>query len=109
MYERFRPIAPPDGSDGSYVTYITSGGGGVFMHSIKPNVYHAVAKKKHHFCLFDIKGNKLTMDTIGIDGRVIDRIEVIKTAGRLDNEYLRSAIPTKEMLDFQQMNLDRQD
>jgi predicted phosphodiesterase len=109
LYERFRPIAPPDGADGNYVTYITSGGGGVFMHSIKPNVYHAVTEKKHHFCLFDIKGNKLTMDTIGIDGRVIDHIEVIKTAGRLDKEYLRSAIPMKEMLDFQRANLDKQD
>jgi len=109
MYERFRPIAPPDGADGSYVTYITSGGGGVFMHSIKQNDYHAVAMKKHHFCLFNIKGDKLTMDTIGIDGRVIDRIEVTKTAGGLDKEYLRPAIPMKEMLDFQRANLDKQD
>jgi predicted phosphodiesterase len=108
MYERFRPVAPPDGSDGSYVTYITSGGGGVYMHGIAPNIYHAVTKKKHHFCLFDIKGNKLTMDTIGIDGRVIDHIEVIKSSGRLDGKYLRLAIPMKEMLDFQQINLNRQ-
>jgi predicted phosphodiesterase len=108
LYERFRPVAPPDGSDGSYVTYITSGGGGALMHGIIPNVYHALTKKKHHFCLFDIKGNKLTMDTIGIDGRVIDHIEVIKNAGRLDEKYLRSAIPMKEILDFQQMNLYRQ-
>jgi len=109
MYERFRPVAPPEGVDGSYVTYITTGGGGVFMHSIKQNVYHAEAKKKHHFCLFNIKGDKLTMDTIGIDGRAIDHIEVIKNAGRLGKEYLRSAIPMKEMLDFQQTNLDKQD
>jgi len=109
MYERFRPIAPPDGTDGSYVTYITSGGGGVYMHGIVPNVYHAVAKQKHHFCLFDIKGNKLTMDTITIDGRVIDHIELIKSPGRLDKKYLRSAIPMEEMLDFQQTNLYRQD
>jgi len=108
IYERFRPVAPTDGADGSYVTYITSGGGGVFMHSIKQNDYHDVAKKKHHFCLFDIKGDKLTMDTIGIDGRVIDHIEVIKNAGSLDKKYLRSAIPMKEMLDFQQKNLHRQ-
>ncbi len=107
MYERFRPIAPPDGVEGSYVTYITSGGGGVLMHSIKPNVYHAETMKKHHFCLFNLKGNKLTMDTIDIDGRVIDHIDVIKNAGRLDEKYLRSAIPMKEMLDFQQKNLHR--
>jgi len=109
MYERFSPVAPPDGSGGNYVTYITSGGGGVLMHSIKPNDYHAVTKKKHHFCLFNIDGNKLTMDTIGIDGRVIDHLELTKTAGRLDKEYLRTAIPMKEMMAFQRKNLDRQD
>ena len=109
MYERFRPVAPPDDTDGNYVTYITSGGGGVLMHSIKPNVYHAVTKKKHHFCLFNIEGNKLTMDTIGIDGSLIDHLELTKTAGRLNKEYLRTAIPMKEMLAFQRKNLDRQD
>lgn len=108
MYERFRPVAPPDGVDGSYVTYITSGGGGVYMHEIVSNVYHAVTKKKHHFCLFDIEGNKLTMETIDINGRVIDHIEVTKNAGRLDEKYLRSAISMKEVLDFQQTKLYRQ-
>jgi len=49
------------------------------------------------------------MDTIGINGRVIDHIEVMKTAGRLDKDYLHSAIPMKEMLDFQRTNLDKQD
>jgi predicted phosphodiesterase len=108
MYERFRPVAPPDGVDGSYVTYITSGGGGALLYNIVSNVYHAVAKKKYHFCLFDIKDNKLTMDTIGIDGRVIDHIEVIKNAGSLDKKYLSSAIPMKEILDFQKTKLHRQ-
>jgi len=98
-----------DGADGSFVTYITSGGGGAPMYGIEPNVYHAEAMKKHHFCLFNIKGNKLTMDTIDIDGRVIDHIELTKTAGRLDEKYLRSAIPMKEILDFQKKNLDKQD
>ena len=108
LYERFKPIAPPDGADGNYITYITSGGGGVLMNSAKPSVYHAETIKKHHFCLFDIKGNKLTMDTIDIDGEVIDHIEAIKTAGRLDEKYLRSAIPMEEMVDFQKKNLYRQ-
>jgi len=109
IYERFRPVAPPDGTGGNYVTYITSGGGGALMHSIKPDAYHAVTKKKHHFCLFNIDGNKLTMDTIGIDGRLIDHLELTKTAGRLNREYLRTAIPMEEMLAFQRKNLERQD
>jgi predicted phosphodiesterase len=109
IYERFRPVAPPDGSGGSYVTYITSGGGGASMHNVVPNVYHAVAKEEHHFCLFDIKGNKLTMDAIDIDGRVIDHIEVTKNTGRLDKKYLSSAIPMKEILKFQQKKLHLRD
>jgi predicted phosphodiesterase len=109
IYERFRPIVPPEGSDGSYVTYVTSGGGGAPMHGIAPNVYYATAKKKRHFCLFEIKGNKLTMDAIGIDGRLIDHIEVTKDAGRPDKEYLRSAVPMKEILKFQQRELHLRD
>jgi hypothetical protein len=105
IYERFRPVAPPDGVEGSYVTYITSGGGGAPLYNIVPNIYHAVAKKKYHFCLFDVKDNKLTMDTIDIDGRVIDHIEVTKNAGSLDKKYLSSAIPMKEILQFQQKEL----
>ncbi len=49
------------------------------------------------------------MDTIDISGRVIDHLELTKTAGGLDKDYLRSAIPMKEMLAFQRKNLDRQD
>lgn len=109
MYERFRPVAPPDGTGGNYVTYITSGGGGALMHSIKPNSYHVVTKKKHHFCLFNIDGDKLTMDTIGIDGKLIDHLELTKTAGRLNKDYSRTAIPIKEMLAFQKENLERED
>jgi len=109
IYERFRPVAPPEGSGGNYVTYITSGGGGASMHSIMPNAYHAVTVKKHHFCLFNIDGDKLTMDTIGIDGSLIDHLELTKTAGRLNKDYSRTAIPMKEMLAFQRKNLDRHD
>jgi len=108
FYERFRAVAPPQNADGSYVTYVTSGGGGAYMHQIRPNAYHAAAKKEHHFCLFDIKGEKLTMDTVDIDGRVIDHIELVKKAGGPDKKYLRSAVPMEEILEFQRMNLDRQ-
>ena len=97
QYERFRPIAPPPGIDGSYVTYITSAGGGAPLYDVESTSYHAKAKQIHHFCLFHIKGNKLTMDTIDINGRVIDHLEISKTDGRLNKEYLQTAISLQEV------------
>jgi hypothetical protein len=93
QYERFYPIIPPEGTNGSFVTYITSGGGGAPLRELSPSVYHAKAKRIEHFCLFHIKANKLTMDAIDINGRVIDHLEISKTGERLNEEYLQTAIP----------------
>jgi predicted phosphodiesterase len=93
QYERFRPLAPPGGRGGSYVTHITCGGGGAPLHDVKPSLFHAQAKVIHHFCLFHIKGNKLTMDTIDIDGKIIDHLEITKTDGRLNEQYLWTSVP----------------
>ena len=92
QYERFYPIIPPEGTNGSFVTYITSGGGGAPLYDVQLSPYHASAKKIHHFCLFHIEANKLTMDTIDINGRVIDHLEISKTDERLNEEYLQTAI-----------------
>jgi len=97
QYERFRPIAPPPGIDGSYVTYITSAGGGAPLYDVESTSYHAKAKKIHHFCLFHIKENKLTMDTIDINGRIVDHLEINKTDGRLNKEYLQTAVSLEEV------------
>jgi len=107
LYERFRPIAPAQ-EGGSYVTYITSGGGGVMTSGIKPCEYHAKAIATHHFCLFEINGNKLTMDTIGIDGKIIDHLEITKSEGRLNQQYIEKAIPMEEIVRYQKANLHRE-
>ena len=97
QYERFRPIAPQAGAHGNFVTYITSGGGGAPLYKVKPTDCHGCAKKIHHFCLFHIKDNKLTMDAIDIDGNIIDHLEVSKTNGKLDKKYLLKAISVDEV------------
>jgi predicted phosphodiesterase len=96
LYERFRPVAPP--AQGSYVTYITSGGGGAPPAAITPASSHACAKSVYHFCLFHIKGDTLTMDTIDVDGRVIDHIEITKNGGHLNREYLSTAVRMADVL-----------
>jgi predicted phosphodiesterase len=93
QYERFRPVAPPSVTDGSYVTYITTGGGGAPLSGVDPILYHAYAKKIHHFCLFHIQGDRLTMDAIDIDGKAIDHLEIDKSRGRLNKQYLSTAVP----------------
>lgn len=101
QYERFRPVAPRGQTSGSYVTYITSGGGGAPLYDIKKIVYHAEAKKTHHFCLFKIKGNKLTMSAVDTRGKIINHLEINKTRGLLNKQYLRAALPM-EVVQFRQ-------
>ncbi len=91
LYERFRPVEPA--GKGGHVTYITSGGGGAPLYDVEPAIYHACAKAVYHFCLFHIKGDTLVMDTIDIDGRIIDHLEVTKSRGRLNKQYLWTAVP----------------
>ena len=91
QYERFRPIEPA--GKGQHVTYITAGGGGAPLYDVEPTIYHACAKTAYHFCVFHIKGDTLVMDTIDIDGRIIDHLEVTKSEGRLNKQYLWTAVP----------------
>jgi predicted phosphodiesterase len=96
LYERFRPVAPP--SRGSYVTYITAGGGGAPLHPIAPTVWHACTQSIHQFCLFHIKGDVLTMDAIDVEGRIFDHLEIAKKLRRLDDPYVSTAVAMADIL-----------
>ena len=99
MYERFKPVAPPIYSGAHSVTYITTGGGGApLAQKPRPSNFYAAADATFHFCLFKIKGNALTMDAIDIDGNVIDHLELTKTGGKLNKEYLQTSVPMAEVL-----------
>jgi len=108
LYERFCPIQPPEGSDASFVTYITTGGGGAPLHEVEKTPYHAHAEKTNHFCLFDIDAGRLKMDVIDIEGKVIDRLRLTKTKGRLDPDYLATAIKMAEVLRYQKAKADEE-
>ncbi len=99
QYERFRPVAPPD-SNGNFVTYITSGGGGGPLYDVTPTAYHAEAKKLHHFCLFHIKDGKITFDAIDVNGQVFDHFEITKTDSKPNREYLQTAISAAEVRSY---------
>jgi len=86
---------------GSYVTYMTAGGGGAPLKSIKSTAFHASARSTYHFCLFTIKGDTLTMDTLGPDGQVLDHLEITKKGGRVDDKYISTAIPARDLQRYQ--------
>lgn len=99
MYERFKPVEPPIHSGANLVTYITTGGGGAPLAKNPPHSnFYAYADSILHFCLFKIKGDMLTMDTIDIDGNVIDHFEISKSGGKLNKEYLQTSVPMAEVL-----------
>ena len=75
---------------------------------IKPCEYHVKASAVHHFCLIEINGDKLTMDTIDIKGKIIDHLEISKSAGCLNKEFLQTAIPMDEIGQYQKSNLHRE-
>jgi predicted phosphodiesterase len=103
QYERFRPVEPPE-SGGGYVTYITSGGGGAPLYEIQPSLYHACAKSVYHFCIFHIKDNTLTMDTIDINGSTIDHVEITKSHGMPNKQYRWTAVPMDAVLLHRQLH-----
>ena len=92
QYERFRPIGSA-GPDGTCITCITAGGGGAPLYSLEPTACHAYAQAVYHFCLFQIKGNTLTMTAIDPNGRVFDRLQITKANGRLDEQYRSTVVP----------------
>lgn len=107
-YERFKPIKPPAGAKGGCVTYITTGGGGAPLHKAEPTEFHAAVKSVNQFCLFEIDGNKLNMQVIDINGKVIDRLSLTKTNGTLNKEYLAVAVRMEDVQRFQKAHLDKE-
>ncbi len=101
VYRRFLPIVT---GDGQAVFHITSGGGasvgGDFGHAgrgepFAPNPLTPVAVHALHYLVFDVEGNRLTMEARLRDGTILDRLELEKEDGRYDATILADA------LDFQ--------
>jgi predicted phosphodiesterase len=96
QYERFRPVEPV--GQGTAVTYITTGGGGAPLAPVVPTPCCVQAQAVYHFCLFHIQGGHLSMDTLDVEGRTIDHLEITKTDGRLDETYRATAMSAGSMV-----------
>jgi hypothetical protein len=60
------------------VLFLTSAGGGASLYRCKRRDYVAYEKSVHHFSLFDVDGDKITISAIDQTGRVFDRHELRK-------------------------------
>jgi Calcineurin-like phosphoesterase len=77
LYERFKP------QDG--LQMVTSGGGGAYLYQFKkkPIPESVVRFRKHHFLLFEILGNQVTMRTINQYGQIIDCLHFTKNSNSI--------------------------
>ncbi len=67
-YERFHPI------DG--VTYVITGGGGARLYPVRPDASTAHAASVHHVLKLTISPARLTLEPVGRDGVVFDRLDL---------------------------------
>ncbi len=107
QYERFRPITPPFGTQGSYVTFITTGGGGAPLYGLDRGVYQQAAQAEYHFCVFTVKGPQITVQVPNTHGQYLDYFTVTKKGGKLDQEYLRSAVPAEAVWTHQALEANK--
>jgi predicted phosphodiesterase len=91
LYERIRPVrATPESTRVTH--YVTTGGGGAHVSSVSRDPRLAATASEHHFCLFTIKGQSLTLQAIAADGHVIDQLTLDKADPKASEALLKAAI-----------------
>ena len=58
--------------------------------------------------MFEIIGDELSMDVINIEGEVIDRLRLRKVDGRLNRDYLATAVSMADVVQYQKKNLGKE-
>ena len=100
LYERFLPIAQQGKKP---ITFIVSGGGGAPSYAALPSPILAggIGDAVVHYCAFEINGNRLTMTAKQPDGTVIDRLELVKTDGAYQPEFMAQTVEYKEATEIE--------
>jgi hypothetical protein len=80
FYARNYPMGRLGGEPPRGVLFLTSAGGGASLYRSKRRDYVAYEKSVHHFTLFDVDDDKITLSAIDRAGRVFDRYELRKQA-----------------------------
>ena len=80
-YERTVPIRDFDlGSPG--VVYVVTGGGGAEVYPVGRNIWTAHSASVHHVVRVDVRGCRLALLAIAVDGSVLDRTAIDRCGDR---------------------------
>jgi len=94
LYERFYPVRPQNDSNALPVTYITTGGAGAELYEVVKNKsVLASSESVNHFVKVQIAGDSLKLQTIRMDGSLLDKLLIIKDESSINKEYADQIIP----------------
>lgn len=100
LYERFYPVKPKNDPEAFTVSYITTGGAGAELYEVVKNEsVLACAESVNHFIKVQIEGDTLRLQTIRMDGTLLDKLLIIKNKSSYNKEYADHTIP-QEMLNL---------
>ena len=97
LYERFYQIKSTTQKDSWPVTYITTGGAGASLAESNSHTSLAFSESINHFLNVTIDNNKINVDAINTDGKVIDSVSWKKRRGKVSKEYISTAFSKEEM------------
>jgi len=63
-------------SNGGFVTYVVTGGGGAPLYSVGTSPWTAMSASVHHYVRATVSGCGLTLEAVRLDGAVIDRVSL---------------------------------
>ena len=89
LYERFYPMRPSTDKTGWPVTHITTGGAGAGLYNAVENEHLAITKSVNHLMIGSVNGDTLKFVTKLLDGKILDKFEMIKHNGEYDKSYLK--------------------
>jgi hypothetical protein len=92
VYQRFRPIGPAGRKP---TIHVTTGGGGAPEYDINPSPILEHTYAGLHYCAFQVKGHELEMTVRTPEGRTVDQLKLVKTAGTFQKEIMARALDTK--------------
>jgi hypothetical protein len=98
LYERFYPVKPADDPDAFPVTYITSGGAGAELYEVVKNEsVLACSESVNHFVKVQISGDTLKLQSVRMDGSLLDKLLIIKNKSSFNKEYADHIIPQEKL------------
>ena len=97
-YERTHAIGVGEDPSANGIVHVISGGGGQPLRPVVPESWTAFAASRHHFCIFDVQGDALTISAYSDADELLDRFTLSKKDGRRAFGKAVSLVPIELIL-----------